>query len=79
MNEPRKVAKPARGELNREIKCLCKCIRGKYVCTAVCICLHTRHTFNWVHVHSCTVHCCIEAHINWSMVTCQGSTRSELP
>ena len=21
----------------------------------------------------------IEAHINWSMVTCQGSTRSELP
>ena len=31
MDQPRKVAKPApRGQLNREIKCPCRCIRGKY-------------------------------------------------
>ena len=30
MDQPRKVAKPARGQLNREIKCSCRCIRGKY-------------------------------------------------
>ena len=42
MDQPRKVAKPARGQWNREIKCTC--IRGKYILyTDVCICLHTRH------------------------------------
>ena len=30
MDQPCKVAKPARGQLNREIKCPCRCIRGKY-------------------------------------------------
>ena len=50
IDQPRKVAKPARGQLNREMKCPCRCIRGKSVCTAVCICLR-------VHVHLCTV-CC---------------------
>ena len=35
MDQPRKVAKPARGQLNRETKCPCRCIRGKYmyICT----------------------------------------------
>ena len=35
MDKPRKVAKPARGHLNREIKCPCRCIRDKYmyICT----------------------------------------------
>ena len=49
MDQPRKVAKPARGQLNREIKCPCRCICGKYkvyiLCTAVCICLYTRYIF----------------------------------
>ena len=55
MDQPRKVAKPARDQLNREIKCLeknpCRCIRGKYIYmywynTAVCICLYnTRYIF----------------------------------
>ena len=31
MDQPGKVAKPGRGKLNREIKCSCTCIRGKYV------------------------------------------------
>ena len=30
MNQPGKVTKPARGQLNREMKCpYCRCIRGK--------------------------------------------------
>ena len=48
MDQPLKVAKPARGQLNREIKCPCGCIRGKYivyVCTVVCICLCVRYIF----------------------------------
>ena len=52
MGQPRKVAKPARGQLSREIKCPYRCIRirGKYIyymywySTAVCICLYTRYT-----------------------------------
>ena len=39
MDEPRKAAKPARGQLNWEIKSPCRCIRGKYIdyiCIAVC-------------------------------------------
>ena len=39
MDQPRKVAKPARGQLNREIKCPCRCIRGKYITYLYC-CLH---------------------------------------
>ena len=31
MDQPRKVAKPARDQLNRETKCPRKCIRGKSV------------------------------------------------
>ena len=31
MDQPRKVAIPGRGKLNREIKCSCTCVRGKYV------------------------------------------------
>ena len=45
MDQPRKVAKPSRGQLNREIKFPCRCIRGKFICTVVCICLHTRYVF----------------------------------
>ena len=30
INRVSKVAKPARGQLNREIKCPCRCIRGKH-------------------------------------------------
>ena len=36
MDQPRKVAKPGRGQLNREIECPYRCIRGKYICNAVC-------------------------------------------
>ena len=50
MDQQRKVAKPSRGQLNREMKCPCKCIRGKYICTAVIICLHL--FFTWVQAHS---------------------------
>ena len=31
MNQPRRVAKPARGQLNREIECPSRCIRGRYI------------------------------------------------
>ena len=41
MDQPHEVAKPAYGQLNGEIKCSCRCIRGKYICIAVSICLHT--------------------------------------
>ena len=38
MDQPRKVAKPDHGQLKRETKCPCRCIRGKYIlCSAVCI------------------------------------------
>ena len=37
IDQPREVAKPARGQLNREIKCPCRCIRGKYI---LYYCLH---------------------------------------
>ena len=59
MDQSRKVTKPARGQLNREIKCPCRCIRGKYIyiyiCTAVCIYLFVDIPgifFIWGHVHS---------------------------
>ena len=45
IDQPREVAKPAGGQLNREIKCPCRCIRGEYLRTAVCICVHTRYIF----------------------------------
>ena len=31
MDQPCKVAKPARGQLSNEIKCPCRCIRSKYI------------------------------------------------
>ena len=33
MDQPRKVAKPARGQLNKEVKCPCtvQMLRGKYI------------------------------------------------
>ena len=42
MDQPRKVAKPARGQKNKEIKCPCRYISGMYIYmyntrTAVCI------------------------------------------
>ena len=52
MDQPCKVAKPARGKLNREIKRPCRYIRGKYILytywcsTAVGICLFIRYIFN---------------------------------
>ena len=71
MDQPRKVAKSARGQLNREIKCPCRCIRGKYILkyiftgTTVVLLLFVfvyipGIFFIWGHVHpySCTVHCC---------------------
>ena len=40
MDQPRKVAKPARGQLKREIKCPCRCIiRGKYTYMYCCLLL----------------------------------------
>ena len=52
MDQSCKVAKPAHGQLNREIKCPCRCIRGIYIymywysSTAFCICLYTRYIVN---------------------------------
>ena len=63
MDQPRKVAKPAQGQL---------CIRGKYIpgiCTGtvllfalVCI-PGTSVFFIRGHIHSCTVHCCISIYV----------------
>ena len=42
MDQPCKAAKPARGQLNGEIKGPCRCIRGKYINVLVqycCLCL----------------------------------------
>ena len=62
MDQPRKVAKPARGQLNREVKCSCRCIRGKYIymywySTAVCIpgIYIFGRTFTFVHGSLCVV------------------------
>ena len=52
MDRLRKVVKPARGQLNSEIKCPCRCIRGRYIWTVVCICLDTRYIF---HLGTCTL------------------------
>ena len=51
MDQPRRVAKPARRQLSREIKCPCRCIRGTYICSAVCIYLYIRYAF---HLGACT-------------------------
>ena len=41
MDQPRKVVKqPARGQLNREIKCPCRCIRDRYIELYMYCCLH---------------------------------------
>ena len=62
MDQPRKVAKPARGQLNR-------CIRGRYIyiCTGTVLLFGFLYIpgifFIWGHVHSCTVHCCICIHM----------------
>ena len=59
MDQPRKLAKPARGQLYPTDKYILV-----YICTGtvllylVCI-PGTGIFFIWVHVHSCTVHCCI--------------------
>ena len=41
MDQSCKVAKPAHGQLNREIKCPCRCIRGIYtsICTGTVVLL----------------------------------------
>ena len=40
MDQPRKVATPARGQLTRESKCPCRCIlRGKYIYMYCCMLL----------------------------------------
>ena len=61
MDQPHKVAKPARGQLNREIKCPCRCIRSKYSTYYVLLLAFVYIPgifFIQVHVvHSCTVHC----------------------
>ena len=41
MDRQRKVSKPARGQLNGEVKCHCTCIRGKYIYMYVCLYGHT--------------------------------------
>ena len=40
MDQSRKVAKLARGQLNREIKFSCSCIRGEYIALYMYCCLH---------------------------------------
>ena len=37
MDQLRKLPKLARGQLNREIKCPCRCTSGKFICFAVYI------------------------------------------
>ena len=37
------------------------------------------HIFDVLLLLSFYVYACREAHVNWYMMTCQGSTRSELP
>ena len=47
MDQPREVAKPARGQLNRKIKCPCRCIRGKYIYMYCCLLLFMYgHTYS---------------------------------
>ena len=68
MGQPCKAAKPARGQLDKQIKCPCRCIRGKYIymywySTAVC-CLFTstRYIFNLgtcTFVHGSLLYMCI--------------------
>ena len=50
MDQPRKVAKPARGQKNKEIKCPCRYISGMYIYmyntrAAVCIYLFIYQVF----------------------------------
>ena len=67
MDQPREVAKPARGQKNKEIKCTCRYISGMYMYmyktrSDVCIYMfiyQVQYIFYLGHVHSCTVHCCI--------------------
>ena len=77
MDQPRKVAKHACGQLNREMKCpnremKCPCtyICGKYryhILLFAFVQIPGKKK-NWVHVHSSyAVRCCI---LVWSMVTC---------
>ena len=60
MDQPRKVAKPAHGQLNREIKYPCRCIRGKYICINIYIYLgymYIRARFTAVYVLlTCLLH-----------------------
>ena len=62
MDQPREDAKPARGQLNREIKCPYRCIRGNYIDYVYVLLFAFVYIpgifFIWVHVYSCTVHCC---------------------
>ena len=70
MDQPRKVAKPARGQLDWEIKCPCACIRGKYIAlymyrTAVCIYLFIYQVYvlfgdsTFVHGSLLYMHICV--------------------
>ena len=98
MDQPRKLAKPVRGQLNRENKCLCRCIRGKYIYINCCLllliyqvyflfgdmCIRARFTAVYAGTFNMPTSYQEwgwerEAYINWSMVICQGRTRSELP
>ena len=58
MDRPRKVAKPARGQLNRETKCPCRCIRGKYIRVYMycyfCFCLYTWYRVYFLYGNMCT-------------------------
>ena len=69
MDQPRKVAKPARGQPNRETKCPCRCIHGKYIdlymfcCLLLFIyqvyflsgdmCIRARFTAVYIYVYMC--------------------------
>ena len=45
MDQSRKAAKPARGQLNTEIKYPCRCIRGKYIYLYCCLYLLIYHVY----------------------------------
>ena len=59
MDQPRQAAKPARGQLNREISVLADAsVVRTYVLLFEFVYI-TDFFFIWVHLYSCTVHCCI--------------------
>ena len=54
MDQPRKVAKPTRGQLGRGMVAVLAdaSIRGKYICTAICICFTDKFLFGYTYINA---------------------------